>query len=200
MNFLHKAFHYLDKGQHKRTNMVTVCVLCLCVVFILFVPFIITLLQTRKYIQGVHFATPIEFALSTLIILYSTWVVKRLKLHKERDDNHKLRRSLLTIFCLGLLFLLTQYVGWQEVLASKDYRLTKIVIVIVAVHAIHFFIALILVGLLIIRTAQIKSPADAYIFFLNPTHNLFFKSAFLYWDYMGFLWAGLYLIMLVKGI
>lgn len=200
MNLFRKTFHYLDKGQHKRTNMVTVCILLMGTLLILFIPLIIKLIQARVIEHGQPFVVPHAFGLSTLVLLASTWVLYRARGYKARDQHRLLSRSLFALLALGGLFLLLQCRGWQQVFADPHHQQIKILMVIVAVHALHFAIALILAAILLIRTMGIKSPAESYIYFLNPERNLFFKSTHMYWDYLGYLWTGLYVILLIKGL
>lgn len=200
MNLFRKTFHYLDKGQHKRTNMITVCILLMGTLLILFIPLIIKLIQAQLIEHGQPFVVPHAFGLSTLVVLSSIWVLYRARGYKARDEHRRLCRSLFSLLALGGLFLLLQYKGWQQVFADPHHQQIKILMVIVAVHALHFAIALILAAILLIRTMGIKSPAESYIYFLNPERNLFFKSTNLYWDYLGYLWAGLYTILLIKGL
>jgi cytochrome c oxidase subunit III len=200
MNLFRKTFHYLDQGQHKRTNMVTVCILLMGTLLILFIPLIIKLIQAQLIEDGTPFAVPHAFGLSTLVLVASIWVLYRARAFKARDQHRLLRRSLFILLTLGGLFLLLQYKGWQQVFADPHHQQIKILMVIVAVHALHFAIALILTAIQLIRTMSIKSPAESYIYFLNPERNQFFKSTYLYWDYLGYLWTGLYVILLIKGL
>jgi cytochrome c oxidase subunit 3 len=200
MNLFRKTFQYLDKGQHKRTNMVTVCIMLMGTLLILFIPMIIKLIQAQLIEDGKPFVVPHAFGLSTLVVLASIWVLYRARAFKARDEHRRLSRSLFALLALGGLFLLLQYKGWQQVFADPHHQQIKILMVIVAVHALHFAIALILAAIQLIRTMSIRSPAESYIYFLNPERNLFFKSTYLYWDYLGYLWTGLYTILLIKGL
>lgn len=200
MNLFRKTFHYLDKGQHQRTNMLTLCVLLMGTVMILFIPLVIKLIQARFIEDGQPFVVPHAFGLSTLVSIASIWVLWRAREHKAKDQHRYLRRSLFVLLLLGGLFLLLQYKGWQQVFADPHHQQIKIIMVIVAVHALHFAIALILAGVLLIRAMGIKSPAESYIHFLQPERAQFFKSTTLYWDYLGLLWTGLYVILLLKGL
>jgi cytochrome c oxidase subunit III len=200
MNLFRKVFRYLDQGQHKRTNIITMCVLLMGALLILFIPLIIRLIQARVIEQGQPFVVPHAFGLSTLVVLCSIWVLYRAREYKARDQHRQLCRSLFALLALGGLFLLLQYRGWQQVFADPHHQQIKIVMVIVAVHALHFAIALVLAAVLLIRAMSIKSPAESYIHFLNPERNLFFKSTYLYWDYLGLMWTGFYVILLLKGL
>lgn len=200
MNLFQRTFHYLDKGQHKRTNTITLCVLLMATLMILFIPLIIKLIQARVIEGGLPFVVPHAFGLSTLVLLASSWVLYKARQHKSRDQHRQLCRALFALLVLGGLFLVLQYKGWHQVFVDTHHQQIKIIMVIVAVHALHFIIALVLAAVLLIRALAIKSPAESYIYFLQPERNLFFKSTYLYWDYLGFLWTGLYVILLLKGL
>lgn len=200
MNLITKTFQYLDKGGHKRTNHMTVCVLFMGALLILFIPLVIKLLQARMVEHGLRFVVPHEFSLSTVLVLVSSWFLYRAKWCKDRDRLRGFRYTLMVVLMLGALFLALQYSGWQEVFMDHDHQQLKILMVIVAVHGLHFFIALTLIIALLLQTLRIKSGADFYIHFLDPAKNLSFRSAFLYWHYLGLLWTGMYIILLLKGI
>ena len=170
-------------------------------ILILFIPFILELLTTKKIIgSGAVFYVPGEFGLSTMAILASTWVYAFARRCKEADKQVYLKYALSTMLGLGVLFLFLQVQGWQHIFLDSKAQNVKILLVLVVVHGFHFLIALGLVISLLIKLKSIRSAADNYIFFLNPKHNMFFITAGRYWDFLGFLWMGLYILMLLKTV
>lgn len=197
-----KVSEDLNKHQPKRTNTETVALLLMGTLLLLFIPFIIELALTKSVAKnGAVFYVPGEFGLSTMAVLASTWGYSYAQRSKENDKPLNLKYALLAVLLLGLLFSGLQLLGWQHIFnkAMKAHNM-HILMVVVAVHGIHFLIALGLVTALLIKIIRIKTAADTYIYFLNPRHQLFFKTTGQYWDFLGFLWVGLYIIMLLKTV
>lgn len=199
MSLLHKTLGYLDHGQQKRSNSEVMLVIVMASIFMLFLPLIIKLLEIKVFAQDIRrYFIPNEFGLSTLLILASTWVLYLAKKYKTKDLYKKLRLALLVSITLGFLFLIFQFYGWRHIFFEMEVQDVKIIAVIVIFHGLHFLVALGLLSLLLFRMMKIKSGTDHFIYFLNPKRNLFFKTAGMYWDYLGFLWTALYAIMLIK--
>ncbi len=200
MHLLKRAFYYLDKEPYKRTNSGTLTVLAMASIMVLFLPLIVTLLLARTRLHNLPFLVPHAFSLSTLIIILSSRLLHYTRLYKDQDQYKKFRTSLIGVVMLGVLFLYTQYLGWNVVHNAIHLYHIKIIIVIVALHGLHFLIAMLLFLVHFARYSKVASPADSYIYFLNPQKNNAFRSACLYWDYLGYLWIGLYLLMVVKTL
>lgn len=196
-----KVSESLAKPRPKRSNTETLALLLMGALFILFIPFIIELAITKSVTdKGAVFYVPGEFGLSTMVVLASSWAFTYAHRYKEKDNLFNLRYALLTVLFLGALFLCLQFLGWQRILDDSKAHNVKILLVLVAVHGVHFLIALSLVASLLIKMIRIKTSADIYIFFLTPRHHYFFKTTEQYWAFLGFLWMGLYIIMLLKTI
>lgn len=196
-----KVSEDLNKHRPKRSNTETVALLLMGTLCLLFIPFIIELAITKSVTKnGAVFYVPGEFGLSTMAVLASTWVYSYAQRYKENDKPLQLKYALLAILLLGLLFAGLQLLGWQRIFNDIKAHNMHILMVVVAVHGIHFLIALGLVTSLLIKTVKIKTAADTYIYFLNPRHQLFFKTTCQYWDFLGFLWVVLYIIMLLKTV
>jgi len=196
-----KVFEGLDKRRPKPGNTETVSYLLMATLLILFVPLIFQLATVRAVMEnGAVFYVPGEFGLSTMAILASTWLYASARRFKDDDKQVYLKYTLSAILVLGALFMCLQILGWLRIFHDMKAQNVKILMVLVVVHGFHFLIALGLVAMLLVKIAGIKSAADNYIFFLNPRHSLFFITTRRYWDFLGFLWVALYIIMLLKTI
>jgi len=196
-----KVFEGLDKRRPKHSHTETVSYLLMGTILILFIPLIIELATAKTVMNnGVIFYVPGEFGLSTMAILASAWAYSYARRYKEEDKQVYLKYALLTMLLLGVVFMFLQVLGWQRIFLDVKAQNVKILLVLVVVHGFHFLIALGLVTSLLVKLKAIRSAADNYIFFLNPKHNLFFITTGRYWDFLGFLWMGLYIIMLLKTV
>ncbi|HYH16232.1 MAG TPA: hypothetical protein VD794_13480 [Flavisolibacter sp.] len=200
MNLI-KVFEGLDKSRPKRSNTEIVAFLLMATLFILFIPLTIELATAKTILNnGAVFYVPGEFGLSTMAILASSWVYSYARRFKEEDKYRYLKYALGVMLLLGAVFMCMQLLGWQRIFHDVKGHNVKILMVLVAVHGFHFLIAIGLLTSLLIKVANIKTAADHYIYFLTPKHNLFFITSGRYWDFLGFLWMGLYIIMLLKTV
>lgn len=199
MGLAHSAFQYLDKGQNKRTNAETLLYLVLGSIVLLFLPFIILLLKaTNLNIRPANVLS--LFGLSTLCLILSSILLSLGKQARLKDHSKNFKLYLILSLLLGLLFLTFQYWSWLHLLTTSIPRQRNIMVVIVLVHALHFVVALYLLTRMLVLLFPIKTAADLYIFFLNPRNRLFFKNCKTYWDFLGVLWIGVYVVLLVKNV
>lgn len=111
MQILHKGFTLLEKQRSKRTNSELFLVLSLVSISSLFIPFIVMLVGTRA---AESFRVPGNFALSTLIVILSSWVIHKAKEYKSRDLFRKFSYALGVVLMLWLVFLFYQYFQTQQ--------------------------------------------------------------------------------------
>jgi cytochrome c oxidase subunit 3 len=199
MSLLHKTHYSLHSGSERKSNSEVLLLIGMVSIFMLFVPLIVKLLQIKN--QPIfHFFIPHELSISTLLLIAACWMLYWAKVYKQEDRHKEYRMVLSVTLLLGISFLLVQFWGWEKIFFETRNSDLKIIAVIVIYHSIHFLIALALLASLLIKTRNIKTAADHYIFFLNPKSNLFFKTTKMYCDFLTFLWITLYVLILVKFI
>lgn len=168
-------------------------------IVILFMPFVLVLFNVKHTAQEYSSTTPF-FGLSTLSIIFSSIFLSAAKRAKDKDSYKGMRRCLFFSVCLGLLFLTLQYNAWMQLFNFLNEEFSNIVMVIVATHALHFLIALLLLVKQLFHILRVKTSADLYIYFLAPKNKYFFQNCRLYWDFLGALWALLYILFLLKSL
>mgnify|MGYP001339416911 FL=1 len=99
---------------------------------------------------------------------------------------------------MRLLIFVCQFFGWLQLLRVLSSGSRNLVLVLLVGHAIHFVVAFALSVYFTVKAYSINSSADLYIWFLNQRRQLFFRLSFLYWDFMGYLWLILFVIMQLK--
>jgi cytochrome c oxidase subunit III len=192
-----KTYKYLDSAQHKRTNAGTLIVLLCFTIVIFYIPLLIKLFQARKLFAGY---VPAEFNLAAIAILGSSWLLHHCHLLKEKDKAIPFKLVYFAALVLGTLFVFLQYSGWKYLHGLSVTSSTKILLVMILMHAIHFMIAWFMLMILFIQFSKVKTAADVYIFFLDRKKRSTFSTFRTYWDFLGFLWLFLYCIMLIKMI
>jgi cytochrome c oxidase subunit 3 len=193
MNIVKNLINRLDSknGKQKSSPMLLVLLVSISV---LFIPFVVLLLNAKTSGQ---FTVPNNLSISTLMLITSSWVIFKAKIFKSNDHYKQFLWSLSAILVLGVTFLCFQYFGWKVILGSFKNQQRSIIAVIIIVHALHFILAIGCVLAIIIRSYRIENSADFFIHFLKSNRNLFLENTFLYWEYLTFLWVGLYLLMLL---
>ncbi|HOZ79446.1 MAG TPA: hypothetical protein PLY34_15740 [Ferruginibacter sp.] len=144
------------------------------------------------------FTMPPALSLSTVCIVISCLLTIKLKQYKNEDRLVPFRTSLTVITIAGALFFVCQFFGWLQLLRVLSSGSRNLVLVLLVGHAIHFVVAFALSVYFTVKAYSINSSADLYIWFLNQRRQLFFRLSFLYWDFMGYLWLILFVIMQLK--
>ena len=144
------------------------------------------------------FTMPPALSLSTVCIVISCLLTIKLKHYKNEDRLVPFRTSLTVITIAGVLFFVCQFFGWLQLLRVLSSGSRNLVLVLLVGHAIHFVVAFALSVYFTVKAYSINSSADLYIWFLNQRRQLFFRLSFLYWDFMGYLWLILFVIMQLK--
>jgi hypothetical protein len=195
MKFLYNTVVYLNKKGEKKTTGEIMSGILMIAIFMLFLPLIIVLLRNRF---TAHLSLPREFGISTLVLISATWLLHYMKQYKESDQYKKLRKMAAAQLMLATLFLLVQFIGSVKIFSLALYKDVRVIALIAVYHGLHFFVAIGMLVNVLLRTRFIHSPADWYIYFLNPKPNATFRYNCLLWNYLCVMWVGLYLVMLLK--
>jgi cytochrome c oxidase subunit 3 len=193
MSIVKNIINSLDSknGKQKRSPILMALLVSISV---LFIPFVVLLLNAKTSGQ---FTVPNNLSVSTLTLITSSWLIFKAKDFKSNDHYKQFLWSLSAILVLGITFLCFQYFGWKVILDSLKNQQRSIIAVIITVHAFHFILAIGCVAAIVIQSYRIESSADFFIHFLKANRNSFLYNTFLYWEFLTFLWVGLYLLMLL---
>jgi cytochrome c oxidase subunit III len=143
-----------------------------------------------------EFQLPNQFFYSTTAILLSSLTIQMS--YRSFISGHEWRYKLLmlTTMLLGLIFVVLQYSGWQE-MESIGVYLTgnpsgSFVYVISGMHAAH-----VLGGL----AALVVAAVQAFVLSFKPTpkRKLRFKLVVHYWHFVDFLWIYLLLFFILQN-
>jgi cytochrome c oxidase subunit 3 len=144
----------------------------------------------------INIALPQAFTLSTVVILLSS-VLFHLGLTATKKGNNQLAKfSILGTLVLGLLFVYTQYMGWQTLFENGVYAVgsqstqeSSYLYLLTALHVAHLVGGLVSLIIVLVKTLKSKYTTDNY---------LGVQVSITYWHFLGGLW--LYLFLFLKYV
>ncbi len=164
----------------------------------------ITFLYLVNFARGSadgHVRLPRAFMLSTLVLLFSSFTLTRVKRAFQEDSFSAYFSYLGLTMALGLVFAACQAVGWNE-LFSAGYLFNSqnhysFFYVISGIHFLHVFAGLVFLGVLLVHGyGQSRDPVKSLLFFSNDYYLTRIDLAAVFWHFIDFLWLGLFLIFL----
>ena len=139
------------------------------------------------------FELPIAFYISTIVIIGCSVTFYQAKKVIEKDNRSKTTMMLLATLVLGVLFVVSQFAGFGQIIESGYYMtgqgssITVTFLYIIAfVHLLH--LAGGLISLLIIIYNHFKQK-------YNSTQTLGIELGAMYWHFLDLLWVLLFLFL-----
>ena len=139
------------------------------------------------------FELPIAFYISTIVIIGCSVTFYQAKKAIEKDNRSKTTMMLLATLVLGVLFVVSQFAGFGQIIESGYYMtgqgssITVTFLYIIAfVHLLH--LAGGLISLLIIIYNHFKQK-------YNSTQTLGIELGAMYWHFLDLLWVLLFLFL-----
>lgn len=150
---------------------------------------------SRKREDWVSFDIPSEFYTSTILIVVSSFFFFLAKKSMQKEQKNKTQILFIITIILAILFLHFQYQGYLSLtkmglyFTGKDSNVSSSLFdVIAAAHALHIIIGIIIVLVLIIKTAMNKFTA---------VNMLGVKLGEIFWHFLTALWVFLFLFFLL---
>lgn len=145
--------------------------------------------------QTVRVAMPRMFFLSTGIILVSSFCFEKAKSSLKQGGQLKYLRWIWLTLLLGLAFLATQLMGWQELAAQGVYFAShphsSFFYFFTGVHGVHLIGGILGLAYLILRMKQRKE------ILVSQRSITSAEVVSIYWHTMDGLWLWLFLLLLV---
>ena len=139
------------------------------------------------------FQLPIAFYISTVVIIGCSVTFHLAKKAIQKDNRNATTSFLLGTLALGILFMILQFIGFGQVVASGYYFTgsasnitTTFLYVVTIVHLAH--LAGGLISLLIIIYNHFKQK-------YNSTQTLGIELGAMYWHFLDLLWVCLFLFL-----
>ncbi len=140
------------------------------------------------------FELPSVFYVSSIIILLSSFTLQMAIRAVKKDDLSQVKTFLLFTLGLGLAFVFSQFLGWNELVKNDVYFADKLTpsgsffYVITGLHLAH--LAFGLLGLIITGS---KSIRERY----SSKNYLGISLCAIYWHFLGGLWIYLFVFLAI---
>lgn len=145
------------------------------------------------------------FIFNTLILLGSSATMLWAKRSFQADNTQKYQRALLATIGLSVLFMVLQFIGWQQLFAQNIFIHTDnsagYLYVISGLHFAHVIAGLpFLANFLFVARKRMKEPVSVLVYFSDPEKRLKLRLLTLYWHFLDALWIYLVLFFLVNSV
>jgi cytochrome c oxidase subunit 3 len=138
------------------------------------------------------FELPLTFVLSTLVIFLSSLSLYISKKKVKVNDVKKTTLWLVVTFILGVVFVVTQFLGFNELIGlgyfftgAQSTITTSFLYVLTILHLAHLFAGLIVLIVVMVNNIKYKYEVD----------KLGFELAVTFWHFLGFLWFYLFVFL-----
>ena len=141
------------------------------------------------------FKLPQQFLYSTIVILVSSVFMQAAVFAAKANKYQTIKSTLLITLLLGLVFVLLQFLGWNDMVSRNLFFVAKnpatsFVYVITGVHLLHL-----LGGIIYLMYVNYFALRDRY----NSNNYFAITQCATYWHFLGALWLHLYLFFVVTG-
>jgi cytochrome c oxidase subunit III len=145
-------------------------------------------------------AVPAAFIASSVVILFSGYLVSQLLVHYKKEEIELLKNKLFYTFMLGLIFTLMQFLGWKELTAMGiDFRglpSGSFLYVLTGIHIFHLIGAMVFALLLYAEYhKKNKDQITQLILVTNPFERMRIRLFVVYWYFMDLIWLILFSII-----
>lgn len=161
----------------------------------LFAAFTSAYVVSRSKADWVVFDLPKVFYVSTALILLSSITMNWAMSSAKKDNLKNITPALLLTLILGCGFMITQYLGWADMVArdiyfmgSRSHPSGSYIYVITILHILHLVGGII--GLLIALSRSIRGV-------FNSGNLLGLQLCAIYWHFLDVLWIYLFFFLLI---
>ena len=137
------------------------------------------------------FELPFAFIISTIVIIFSSFSIYSAK-KSLNNDSSKTTMWLFITFALGLVFVISQFLGFDELISmgyfftgAQSTITTSFLYVLTVLHLAHLF-----AGLIVLAVVMVKNYKNKY-----KTEKLGFELAVTFWHFLGILWLYLFVFL-----
>ena len=137
------------------------------------------------------FELPFAFIISTIVIIFSSFSIYSAK-KSLNNDSSKTTIWLFVTFALGLVFVISQFLGFDELISmgyfftgAQSTITTSFLYVLTVLHLAHLF-----AGLIVLAVVMVKNYKNKY-----KTEKLGFELAVTFWHFLGILWLYLFVFL-----
>ncbi len=138
------------------------------------------------------FELPLAFIISTLVIFLSSISIAIAKKNVKKNDVSKTTFWLFVTFILGIIFVISQFLGFNELISlgyfftgAQSTVTTSFLYVLTVLHLAHLF-----AGLIVLIVVMANNYKNKY-----KVEKLGFELAVTFWHFLGVLWLYLFVFL-----
>ena len=138
------------------------------------------------------FELPFAFIISTLVIFLSSISIAISKKNVKNTDDSKTTFWLFVTFILGIIFVISQFLGFNELVSlgyfftgAQSTVTTSFLYVLTVLHLAHLF-----AGLIVLIVVMANNYKNKY-----KVEKLGFELAVTFWHFLGVLWLYLFVFL-----
>jgi cytochrome c oxidase subunit 3 len=181
-------------------------VLLILVIFslsILFLALSASFVYTRVQSDLPALKLPNLFLFNTLILLASSGTLMWAKKAYQADHTDQYKQALVITLGLSFLFMIMQFVAWNELFQQKIFIDTDnsagYLYVISGLHFAHVIGGIPFLGYFIWQARQkMKEPVSVLVYFSDPEKRLKLRLLSIYWHFLDALWIYLVLFFFIN--
>jgi len=171
----------------------------------LFLGFALAYAYTRFDQGAPAIKLPWLFFPSTVVLWYSSYLLKKVKIAYEEDDPETFVKMLRWTLITSLIFLVMQCAGWIELITTgipvTYSTLASYIYVISAVHLGHVLLGLPFLIIYYIKSKRrLSGELESMVFFADPDPRRHLKLLSIYWIFLDRLWIGLMIFFWVNWL
>jgi cytochrome c oxidase subunit III len=160
---------------------------------------------TRVTMSTPPVKVPLIFAINTVILLTSSWMMIKSKEAYKNDNTQAYLKYLKNAMILSVLFMATQTFGWyillQDNIAPQTNNSSGYLYVISIMHLLHVLAGLpFLYWFYYQAKKNLIEPVTVLVYFSDPSKQLSLRLLTLYWHFVDLLWVYLVLFFAVNMI
>jgi len=201
-----KPIQYDHKGRPTTLHPYNVFLtLFLAGMTMLFLALSVSYLYTRIQMNIPPIKLPGLFIVNTLILILSSYTMKRANDSYREDDTEKYVQSLIYTIVLSVIFMLSQVFAWGMLFKNNiPIAHSNTASYLYLISFLHF--AHVMAGIpfliLFIRAARLrmKDPVSVLVYFSDPEKKLKLKLLTFYWHFLDVLWIYLVVFFYVNHL
>ena len=163
--------------------------------------FVLLVYVFRKGRGDVNFAIPQIFWLSTFVILFSSATLHWANRAFIEEHFRTYRLNLALTLILGIVFIILQLIGWQEmfkkgVVFDTHHMGGVFIYTLSGLHIFHIFAGIIALSFANNDAFRNLKYVDSFVYSVNPPNQLKIKLITIFWHFVDVLWVILFLFLL----
>ncbi len=180
---------------HPYNIMVTIMLIGMT---ILFLATTLSYVYTRVQNGMPPIKVPLMFVVNTLILVVSSFTMKKAQTAYLADDTAGYKKSLFTTLLLTFAFMLAQGIAWYTMVLDNIHTYSSnaagYIYAISILHILHVgFGVPFMISFCYVAYQRMKEPVSVLVYFSDPLKALKLKLLTRYWHFLDLLW--IYLVV-----